>query len=188
MRYNVEEWTEIAVGENYTGKDRLVLQLSRPGAVFILKGDHAACAGYGTEFDLRIAGAFKFQVDPPYPSTQAYVKGDIVKAVSARPETFTSLDSVPRGNAQLDEVRRAIRQERLALSRDLQEMRTMIRAKRAEEAGEQLLEVEDGEPEPRPAAKKTEKPKSGAADGGDGSVDAPTKGAKPAAPTEGADD
>lgn len=132
MKFDIFAWSEIEPNLWFNGPaGSLVVKASAPSALFVEQDGFEVCAGHGVAFDLDISGEFRFRLEGPKSARFFYQAGASV-AVPSLGVVYTNADKLPAQSGTYFEVRRALREQQLAQSAMMKEIRAATSLLRAE--------------------------------------------------------
>lgn len=146
MKFDVFQWSPVLIKvPQQAPLGRLWLRLSKPGALYVEAQGYEVLAGYGAEFDLKLAQPVTFRIDAAE-TVSAFLYTP--EAVYHRPdgEVFTNPDRMVHESGAVLEVRKALRAFELEKRAILREMRAMAKSSRTNSDT-----TPDPEPAPEPA-------------------------------------
>lgn len=150
-RFNPFDFEEIDhEKEHQSPQGRLMLKLSKEGALYVTVQGVEALVGSGTEFDVRIDAPFTFKVEAAK-SVRVFLYSPTPINYRAEGEVFTNADRQPMESGTLQEVRKALRAHTLQQRGLLEEIkRESAELRRASKPLKKRDEepVQSGEPDP----------------------------------------
>lgn len=156
MKFDPFRWDEVSVNAEHQSSGALVVQVSKPAALFVTALGYEVCAGYGTFFDVSIQGEYGFRVEADK-GTRAFVQSPPIPAVEASGVIFTNHEAGLETSGLIYQMKKALRAQQIeqaALMATVREETAKLKA--AAEAAAAAGAVSEVKPEAKPEDKPVE--------------------------------
>lgn len=134
MKFDPFAWEEVPLGKDFEGPlGGLKVLASAPVALFISVQGFEALAGYGHSFDLTLAEPFSFRVEGTKGIRAFWEVPGTMDLLPSPDPSLTNAERLPHESGSMNEVRRALRLQKLesrAILREFREESARLRADR----------------------------------------------------------
>lgn len=127
MRFDINDWAEIATGETLPVEGGFVRVIaSAPVNVYASNGVSEVLIGFGQEVRRELSNATEYRVEGPK-GVRVFCFWPYMSSIRAEGEVLTNLERMPMESGNLYEVKKATRKAQLEISGMLKQMREMQR-------------------------------------------------------------